>query len=276
VWLFSITMKSLSTYRNAALSALADFYDKREAQNVISYWFEQRLGLTRTDFVLKLEEPIDFPSYEEDLSRLQQHEPVQYVCGRAPFLDFWLEVNGDTLIPRPETEELVQWVLDTLPPQKLTLLDVGTGSGAIAIALKRARPDCTVIAIDVDPNVLDVARRNASKCGATIEFIQADVLAQPLPTADIIISNPPYIPAMERRSMEPHVIHHEPDLALFVPDNDPLLFYRIIAQQASTVFFEIHMEFGKEMREMLAKFGFDRIELRKDLQGRDRMILAQR
>ena len=258
------------------MSALANIYDEREAQNVVSYWFEQRLGLSRADFVLKLEEPIDFPRYEEDLSRLQQHEPVQYVCGRAPFLDFWLEVSGDTLIPRPETEELVQWVLDTLPPQKLTLLDVGTGSGAIAIALKRARPDCTVIAIDVDPNVLDVARHNASKCGAAIDFIEVDVLKQSLPAADMIISNPPYIPSMERNSMEPHVIDHEPGLALFVPDNDPLLFYRIIAQQVSTVFFEIHMEFGEEMREMLAKFGFDRIELRKDLQGRDRMILAQR
>ncbi|MGB1089846.1 MAG: peptide chain release factor N(5)-glutamine methyltransferase [Schleiferiaceae bacterium] len=269
-------MKSLSTYRNAALSALADFYDKREAQNVVSYWFEQRLGLSRTDFVLKLEEPVDFPSFEEDLSRLQQHEPVQYVCGRAPFMDFWLEVSGATLIPRPETEELVQWVLDTLPPQKLTLLDVGTGSGAIAIALKRARPDCSVIAIDVDAEALDIARRNAHECGAIIDFIQVDALVQPLPAADIIISNPPYIPSMERTSMEPHVINHEPGLALFVPDSDPLLFYRIIAQQASTVFFEIHMEFGEEMREMLAKFGFDRIELRKDLQGRDRMILAQR
>ena len=245
-------------------------------QNVVSYWFEQRLGLTRTDLVLKLEQLVDFPSFEEDLSRLQQYEPVQYVCGRAPFMDFWLEVSGATLIPRPETEELVQWVLDTLPPQKLTLLDVGTGSGAIAIALKRARPDCSVIAIDVDTEALDIARRNAHDCGVTIDFITVDVLAQPLPTADIIISNPPYIPAMERRSMEPHVIHHEPGLALFVPDNDPLLFYRIIAQQASTVFFEIHMEFGKEMREMLAKFGFDRIEVRKDLQGCDRMILAQR
>lgn len=258
------------------MSALADFYDKREVQNVVSYWFEQRLGLSRTDFVLKLEEPVDFPRFEEDLSRLQQHEPVQYVCGRAPFMDFWLEVSRVTLIPRPETEELVQWVLDTLPPQKLTLLDVGTGSGAIAIALKRARPDCSVIAIDVDAEALDIAHRNAHECGAIIDFIQVDALAQRLPAADIIISNPPYIPSLERITMEPHVIDHEPGLALFVPDNDPLLFYRIIAQQASTVFFEIHMEFGEEMRQMLAKFGFDRIELRKDLQGRDRMILAQR
>ena len=276
MWLFSRNMKSLSTYRNAALSALADFYNEREAQNVVSYWFEQRLGLTRTDFVLKLEEPIDFPSFEEDLSRLQHHEPVQYVCGRAPFMDFWLEVGVATLIPRPETEELVQWVLETLPNKKLTILDVGTGSGAIAIALKRARPDCTVIAIDVVSEALDIARRNANECGAVIDFIEVDVLEQGLPAADIIISNPPYIPSMERKSMEPHVIHHEPGLALFVPDHDPLLFYRIIAQQASTVYFEIHMSFGKEMREMLAKFGFNRIELRKDLQGRDRMILAQR
>lgn len=269
-------MKSLSTYRIAALSALADFYDKREAQNVVSCWFEQRLGLSRTDIVLKLEEPIDFPSFDEDLCRLQQYEPVQYVCGRAPFMDFWLEVSGATLIPRPETEELVQWVLDTLPPQKRTLLDVGTGTGAIAIALKRARPDCSVIAIDVDSEALEIARQNAKECGVDVDFIQADVLTQGLPAADIIISNPPYIPTMERKSMEPHVIHYEPGLALFVPDDDPLLFYRIIAQQASTVFFEIHMDFGEEMREMLAKFGFDRIELRKDLQGRDRMILAQR
>ena len=258
------------------MSALADLYDEREAQNVVSYWFEQRLGLTRTDFVLKLEEPIEFPTYEEDLSRLQQHEPVQYVCGRAPFMDFWLEVSVATLIPRPETEELVQWVLDSLPQQKLTLLDVGTGSGAIAIALKRARPDCTVIAVDVDSEALDIARRNANECGTEVDFIEVDVLEHGLPAADIIISNPPYIPVTEQNSMEPHVISHEPGLALFVPDNDPLMFYRIIAQQASTVFFEIHMEFGKEMREMLAKFGFDRIELRKDLQGRDRMILAQR
>jgi len=276
VWLFSRNMKSLSTYRNAALSALAHFYDEREAQNVVSYWFEQRLGLSRTDFVLKMNESIDFPSYEEDLSRLQQREPVQYVCGRAPFMDFWLAVSGATLIPRPETEELVQWVLDTLPQHRLTLLDVGTGSGAIAIALKRARPDCSIIAIDVDAEALDIARRNANECGASIDFIQVDVLAERIPPADIIISNPPYIPSIERKSMEPLVIDHEPGLALFVPDNDPLLFYRIIAQQATTVFFEIHMEFGEEIREMLAKFGFDRIELRKDMQGRDRMILAQR
>jgi len=276
VWLFSKNMKSLLTYRNTALSKLANFYDEREAQNVVTYWFEQRLGLTRTEVVLKLQEPINFPSFEEDLSRLQQHEPVQYVCGGAPFMDFWLAVSGATLIPRPETEELVQWVLETLPQHKLTLLDVGTGSGAIAIALKRARPDCTVIAIDVDSEALDIAQRNAKNCGVAVDFRQVDVLEQSLPAADVIISNPPYIPALERQTMEPHVIRHEPELALFVPDDDPLLFYRIIAQQASTVFFEIHMDFGEEIREMLVKFGFDRIELRKDLQGRDRMISAQR
>jgi len=269
-------MKSLLTYRNTALSKLANFYDEREAQNVVTYWFEQRLGLTRTEVVLKLQEPINFPSFEEDLSRLQQHEPVQYVCGGAPFMDFWLAVSGATLIPRPETEELVQWVLETLPQHKLTLLDVGTGSGAIAIALKRARPDCTIIAIDVDSEALDIAQRNAKYCGVAVDFRQVDVLEQSLPAADVIISNPPYIPALERQTMEPHVIRHEPELALFVPDDDPLLFYRIIAQQASTVFFEIHMDFGEEIREMLVKFGFDRIELRKDLQGRDRMISAQR
>jgi len=276
VWLFSKNMKSLLTYRNTALSKLANFYDEREAQNVVTYWFEQRLGLTRTEVVLKLQEPINFPSFEEDLSRLQQHEPVQYVCGGAPFMDFWLAVSGATLIPRPETEELVQWVLETLPQHKLTLLDVGTGSGAIAIALKRARPDCTIIAIDVDSEALDIAQRNAKNCGVAVDFRQVDVLEQSLPAADVIISNPPYIPALERQTMEPHVIRHEPELALFVPDDDPLLFYRIIAQQASTVFFEIHMDFGEEIREMLVKFGFDRIELRKDLQGRDRMISAQR
>ena len=276
MWLFSKNMKSLLTYRNTALSKLANFYDEREAQNVVTYWFEQRLGLTRTEVVLKLQEPINFPSFEEDLSRLQQHEPVQYVCGGAPFMDFWLAVSGATLIPRPETEELVQWVLETLPQHKLTLLDVGTGSGAIAIALKRARPDCTIIAIDVDSEALDIAQRNAKYCGVAVDFRQVDVLEQSLPAADVIISNPPYIPALERQTMEPHVIRHEPELALFVPDDDPLLFYRIIAQQASTVFFEIHMDFGEEIREMLVKFGFDRIELRKDLQGRDRMISAQR
>ena len=160
------------------------------------------------------------------------------------------------------------------PKHAIRILDVGTGSGAIALALKANRPDCEVLALDWSKEALQVARKNAERNDLKVEFLHLDALSMPLPEVDLVVSNPPYIPNLERASMEQNVVQFEPDMALFVPQEDPLLFYRQMARQANSVAFEIHHDKGEEMRSMLVNFGYTEIVLQKDLQGKDRIITA--
>ena len=221
------------------------------------------------------------------LERLKNHEPIQYIFGETEFYGLKFKVNPSVLIPRPETEELVEWVKPPHPPKggflsgTPTLLDVGTGSGCIAVALKKKFPSANVSAMDISPEALALAKENAALNEVNIEFIQDDIL-HPAATDrkwDVIVSNPPYIPASEQRYLHKNVTDFEPHLALFVQDNDPLIFYRKIAEFALShltaggrLYVEIHQSLGRQCCQLLESMGFQSVELRKDLSGNDRMI----
>ena len=221
------------------------------------------------------------------LERLKNHEPIQYILGETEFYGLKFKVNPSVLIPRPETEELVEWVKPPHPPKggflsgTPTLLDVGTGSGCIAVALKKKFPSANVSAMDISLEALALAKENAALNEVNIEFIQDDIL-HPAATDrkwDVIVSNPPYIPASEQRYLHKNVTDFEPHLALFVQDNDPLIFYRKIAEFALShlsaggrLYVEIHQSLGRQCCQLLESMGFQSVVLRKDLSGNDRMI----
>ena len=206
--------------------------------------------------------------------------------GETVFFSYRFLVDENVLIPRPETEELVDWVLTTVTPSSkpLKIIDIGTGSGCIAISLAKSLPNAEVTAVDVSAKALQVARRNAELNGVTINFLQQDILqTTALPdTYDIIISNPPYVRSLEKAEMQANVLEYEPHLALFVSDTDPLLFYDRIATLArkslspqGSLFFEINQYLGEEMKALLKAKGFEKVVLRQDLSGNDRMMICQ-
>jgi release factor glutamine methyltransferase len=225
------------------------------------------------------------------LSRLKTGEPIQYILGYTEFYGLTFKVNPSVLIPRPETEELVEWVLSEVKNQKskVKILDIGTGSGCIAISLKKNLPGANVSAIDISPGALQTTKENAELNEVDIDFIEADILSPNSlshisdlrPHISIIISNPPYVTLDDKKQMHTNVTSFEPHTALFVPENDPLIFYKAIADFAADnlipdgmLFFEINENLGKETVELLTGKGFKNIELRKDMSGRDRMIKA--
>lgn len=239
----------------------------------------------------------DLKKWETIISELKTEKPIQYITGEAWFYGLRFEVNENTLIPRPETEELVEWIVESqkskaqnLIIQKsnnLTILDIGTGSGCIPIALKKEIPSAFVSAIDISEKALEMARKNALVNQVEVNFIHQDILtsqhlnlstSQPL-LFDVIVSNPPYVRNLEKQEIKRNVLDYEPHLALFVADSDALLFYRKIAQLAlkslapnGKLFFEINQYLGKETVELVEQLGFKNIELRKDFMGNDRMI----
>ena len=223
---------------------------------------------------------------KEAIRELQNHKPIQYILGEAVFFSYRFLVDENVLIPRPETEELVDWVLTTVTPSSnpLKIIDIGTGSGCIAISLAKSLPNAEVTAVDVSAKALQVARRNAELNGVTINFLQQDILqTTSLPdTYDIIISNPPYVRSLEKAEMQANVLEYEPHLALFVSDTDPLLFYNRIATLArrallpqGSLFFEINQYLGEEMKALLKAKGFEKVVLRQDLSDNDRMIMSR-
>lgn len=223
---------------------------------------------------------------EDILSRLKRFEPFQYITGEIFFLGHPFYVTHDVLVPRPETAELVEWITrDYASQEGLRVLDIGTGSGCIAVSLARLLPRSSVLAWDVSEAALSVARRNAARNGVNVECVRVDVLSHivAMPDADIWVSNPPYIREQEKASMDRNVLDWEPGLALFVPDNDPLLFYRKIAELGSkhlsssgVLYYEINQAYGRETVELLRSMGYRNVELRKDLSGNDRMVKAER
>lgn len=225
---------------------------------------------------------------EDILSRLRDYEPLQYVLGKAEFGGLSFEVTPDVLIPRPETLELVEWITaDCQGTEGVRILDIGTGSGCIPVTLYKRleayRPQ--VASWDISEKALEVAGRNAVANGAVVTFCCQDVLSESLPETevDVLVSNPPYIAEKEKASMERNVLDWEPGLALFVPDDDPLLFYRKIAEAGLRIlspkgrlYYEINRAYGKETVELLERLGYTEVELRKDLSGNDRMVKAVR
>ena len=288
---------TLSEAQVTTRSALLSYYDTREAAQICDWVLEHVSGKKRIDRLIDKAALLTADQQlrlAEILAELQSHRPIQYVLGEAWFAGMPFFVNEAVLIPRPETEELVEWIVeDTLNEERGTLsaeqrtkhlLDIGTGSGCIPIALAKKLPHCSVSAIDVSEAALAVARRNAANLDANVQFLQTDFLDElqwpNLPVVDIIVSNPPYIKVAEQGTMARHVLDFEPSLALFVPDEDALLFYRKIAAFGKThlraegaVFVEINEALGKETVALFEQQGYT-VTLRKDLQGKDRMIKA--
>jgi len=265
---------------------LKGFYSFDEVKNFFYYVIE---GLLRVSKITILSEPdsqIDENNSQRILNILEglkRKVPVQYLLGKAHFYGMWLEVNPSVLIPRQETEELVDWIIDDNRGKKPSILDVCTGSGCIALALKKQLPEGNVTAIDISPEALETAAHNAEMEELEIELIEEDALNMSAEikktTFDIIVSNPPYIIEADKDQVQDNVLQYEPHLALFVPDNDPLVFYKAIADFAkghsTTIYFEIYEDMGDAMKEMLAGKGFINIVLRRDLNGKDRMLKCE-
>lgn len=273
-----------------ATGSLEKLYDAGEASAITDLLMERITGSWGPTLKARSGETLDAPQLavlDGFIKRLQQAEPVQYVLGEAWFAGLKLYVEPAVLIPRPETEELVAWIVADRKyrPDGTTLLDIGTGSGCIPLALKKKLANLHVDAIDVSKAALAVAGRNATDLGLPINFRQLDFLSTPewenLGMYDLIVSNPPYIPASDISDMHGNVKDHEPATALFVPDTDPLLFYRNIALFSTThlkpdgaVYVEIYEGLGNETVELFSEAGFD-VVLKQDMQGKDRMIRAR-
>ena len=217
----------------------------------------------------------NIPNIEIILEKVRAHMPIQYIFEHTEWMGLDLRVTPATLIPRPETAELVEWILQTANHyQPLRLADIGTGSGCIAIALKQTCPLWHVTGIDISQEALVVAQGNAQRNQVQITWKQLDILTESIDSFDIIVSNPPYICQKEKADMDARVLQHEPHNALFVPDSDPLLFYRRIAQMraAKNLFFEINEAYGKEVCDMLKQLGYQHITLKCDIYGKERMV----
>ena len=259
-----------------------------EAVAITNIVFDHYLKLNSTAVVIQGKEEINpkiFILLEEALAKLKTHVPVQYITGQAWFYNLNFEVNNFVLIPRSETEELVLEAINFLEQQKeKKVLDIGTGSGCIPITIKKNIPDVDVTSIDVSKPALEVAKRNAKINNVEINFIELDFLKENnhknLPSFDLIISNPPYIPEKEKDILDKNVIAYEPHLALFVPDNDPLIFYKKIANFAENhlemngkILLEVHEDFAAETAALFSKEKYI-VEIKKDMQGKERMLIV--
>ena len=278
----------LKQFRIHFFESLKGIHDENEVESFFFILTEYLHNLKRIDLALNPSFEIseaEVQKWESIISELKTEKPIQYIIGETWFYDSKFYVNEHTLIPRPETEELVDWIFATEKKndkkEKLTILDIGTGTGCIPISLKKNIPQAEVSAIDVSEEALKVAQKNALENKVAINFILQNILeTEDLKQQfDIIVSNPPYVRNMEKQEIKKNVLAFEPHLALFVEDNDALLFYRKIAQLAlksltpnGLLFFEINQYLGKETVELFENLGFKNIELKKDIYGNDRMI----
>jgi release factor glutamine methyltransferase len=264
---------------------LKHLYPKTEARSFARLIIEHVCGLNYTDQILLRNKQLD-ESHKTEITgivqRLKNYEPVQYVLGETEFWGLKLKIAPGVLIPRPETEELVQWITESGLPAEPVILDIGTGSGCIALALKKEIPRAIVSAVDISENALEIARKNAVINSLDVDFFRADILDWEnvkWKMHDLIVSNPPYVRESEKKAMLPNVLKYEPGEALFVPDSDPLMFYRKIAQYARKflktngwLFFEINENLGPELAEMLNNESFSAIKIKKDLFEKERMV----
>ena len=275
----------IKSYQNRFKEVLSPLYDEMEAEQLFLIALEEIEGKSRIDLVMNPDLQTDkLAIWDEVLADLQQEKPIQYFFGRAYFYGLTFNVNENTLIPRPETEELVEWIINSVEADKLIrILDIGTGSGCIGITLAKELPNAQVTLMDVSPKALEMATRNAKENGVEVQAILQDVLAlEQLPAQyDVIVSNPPYVRNLEKVEIKKNVLDYEPHLALFVEDDDALIFYRKIAtlandnlQEGGMLFYEINQYLGAETVALFQSLLFTAIELRKDMVGNDRMIKA--
>lgn len=278
----------IKEYKSHFIKALLPFYDEMEAESFFFLLLENKHQLKRIDLALDVDiefSETDISNWNAILEKLKIQIPIQYIIGTTHFYGLEFIVDGNVLIPRPETEELVDWIVklnSKLSKTKaLKILDIGTGSGCIAISLAKNIPNSEVFAIDVSEKALAVAEKNAILNKVPVIFLHKNILeTNDLSRKfDIIVSNPPYVRNLEKAEIKPNVLENEPHLALFVCDNDPLIFYKKIAELSAAnlnpngqLFFEINQYLGKETQELLESIGLKNIELRKDIYGNDRMI----
>ena len=281
----------LKDLKQLFINSLKDIYPSEEVQSFFNLLANKHLGLSRIEIAIqpdKIVSEVKVLEFKKAISRLENFEPIQYIIGGTEFFGLPFLVNKDVLIPRPETEELVSWIINDSKNKLANILDVGTGSGCIAISLANKLKNATVSAIDISDKALSIAKQNALLNKVNVNFMSVDVLkfekSEQLISHldskyDVIVSNPPYVRMLEKELMQPNVIEHEPDIALFVEDEDPLLFYRKISQlskqylkQDGVLYFEINEYLSKEMKVMLDSEGFKNIEIKKDIFEKDRMI----
>ncbi len=263
-------------------------YDKQEAQSLSFLLFENLFSLSRTQLLSgkEIKNPEQIPTLENYLERLLKFEPLQYILGSTEFYGNLFEVNSSVLIPRPETEELVRLIiLENKNTSPLSILDIGTGSGCIAISLKKELPHAQVYAADISKEALITAKKNALLNKVTIEFIELDILSEStiLPEVTVIVSNPPYVTHAEKIQMHENVLAHEPHLALFADDHNPLIFYKAIVKKATNylqtkgkLYFEINEQFGKETADLLLQASFTEVIILKDLNEKNRMVRGEK
>ena len=278
-------------FRNHFINSLEGLYPIEELKSFFYLLAEKYLNLSRINIALQLNNELtheEQSSFYKAVDRLRNHEPIQYILGETEFFGMPITVNKQVLIPRPETEELVSWIIEDVDKKETTILDIGTGSGCIAISLAKKLNNAVVSAIDISTRAIEVAKKNTLINNVNIEFSRVDVLNFEADLDlhhkweskfDIIVSNPPYVRMQEKKLMKLNVIDHEPDIALFVEDDDPLLFYRKISQLSKqylrhngTLYLEINEYLGLEMEKMLNKAGFKHVLLKKDMFGKNRMI----
>jgi len=291
-------MKTIKDVFTTYKSGLAAIYDAQETEAITLMVLTEILNSSKAQIKAFPENELTITQQEETnniLTQLKTGKPLQYALGYTEFYGLKFRVTPATLIPRPETEELVEWAIESVGSRQLTvgsgqwavgnILDIGTGSGCIVISLKKNLPSAQVSAIDISADALNIAKENALLNDVKVRFIEADILNLKSEIEntkfEIIVSNPPYVTLDDKKQMHANVTDFEPHTALFVPEDDPLLFYRTIADFALTnltenglLFFEINESFGKETVELLESKGFKDIELRQDMSGRHRMIKA--
>lgn len=275
----------LKAFKNQFVEKLISIYDKEEAEQLFYLTIEEIMNWKRVDFIMKTPFELDLDVSEKlnmVLNHLVNEKPIQYIFNKAHFFGLEFYVNENTLIPRQETEELVDWILKTIaekPEKKFRILDIGTGSGCIPIAIAKFAKNVEVSTLDVSEKAIEVAKKNAEMNDVNIHFFHQSILeTQISETYDLIVSNPPYVRNLEKVEIKNNVLVHEPHLALFVEDDDPLIFYRKIVELAKEnlavngyLFFEINQYLGKETLELFSNH-FTNVALRKDFVGNNRMI----
>jgi release factor glutamine methyltransferase len=275
---------NLNELKELFSTELKNLYSIEESQTILSYILEDAFEIPKLTIISQPQFEIHSKQLEKInsfLNDLKKGMPVQHLLGRAHFYGMILTVNPDVLIPRQETEELVDWIIKENAGAKLKILDVCTGSGCIALALKKHLPGCDITAIDVSEKALNVARKNAKDLNLEVQFkkVNALNLGQEMKNElfDIIVSNPPYIPSSDKDMVQRNVFMYEPHMALFVPDETPLIFYEAIGCYAKnlkplTLYFEINEDLGDDLSELLDNMGFSDIAIRNDLNGKNRML----
>lgn len=266
-------------------SELKEFYPMSEIDSFVYLIFEQLFNYSKTKLLISQDVEIQEDSYQNILNiirDLKLYKPIQYILGETIFYNLTFNVTPGVLIPRPETEELVDWIIKENPDKYKRILDIGTGSGCIAISLAKNLPESVVYASDISTEALTVTNNNSKLNNVDIQIIQLDILNpdnQLNEKFDIIVSNPPYVTEKEKNLMHKNVLNFEPQLALFVPDNKPLLFYSAIIDfginhlnPGGKIYFEVNESFGKETVLLLEERGFQNISLKKDINGKDRML----